>query len=221
MSISVYISRNSNEIASLISLLEKKGIRIHSQSLISTASVGFKQPIPKTDWIFFSSGNGVRHFFSQLKKIPNTKYAAIGSGTARELSAFVSVDFIGNSIDILENARDFSKLAGAASILFPGAEKSLQNVQSAFTKKQINNLICYRTKEMPINVGFPDILVFSSPSNVRSFFKMNRLLAFQQTIAYGASTAEELKKHGAINVSIPRSLADEAILEAINQVVVS
>lgn len=218
MRTSVYISRHATEVTSLISSLIHAGFQVQAQSLISTSPVEFPQPIPKTDWIFFSSGNSVRYFFSQIKKTPVAKYAAIGMGTARELSQFVRPDFTGSSIDILETARIFAKHAGPASVLFPGAENSLKHVQSVFLEKQIQNLICYRTEETPVHVGYPDILVFSSPSNVRSFFRINRMFTYQQSIAFGLSTANELKKYGASSVSIPRSLSDEDILEAIKQV---
>ncbi len=221
MSSTVFITRHEEEITSLILLVESSGIAVTARSLIKTSPVHFKQPIPKSDWIFFSSSNGVRHFFNQLKEIPKTKFAAIGTGTADELNKFVKPDFIGNSIDIMATARQFATLAGNSRILFPGAEKSLQNVQSVFDKKQIKSLVCYRTENAPSGIGYPDVLIFSSPSNVQSFFLMNKLLSFQQAIAYGESTAKELRKYGVENISIPRSLSDKDLLEAINEVVVS
>ncbi len=221
MSSTVFITRHEEEINSLILLVESSGYAVTARSLITTTPVHFKQPIPKTEWIFFSSGNGVRHFFSQLKELPKAKFAAVGKGTANELLKHVKPEFIGDSIDILATAREFAKRAGNATILFPGAEKSLQNVQSEFDKKQIKSLVCYSTEYVTSGVGYPDVLIFSSPSNVQSFFLMNKMLSFQQAIAYGESTYKELHKYGVQNISIPRSLADKDLLEAINQVAVS
>ncbi len=215
MSHTVFISRNEDECDELSKTLSAEGITLIALSMIKTETVKFQQPIPQTDWIFFSSKTGVRTFFSQNPEIKNQRFAAVGQGTADVLKEYATVDFIGRHIDTRITAVDFKEKIGNATVLFPQSAISRKTIESVFDKEQAIELVCYQTIENSKEVGSADVLVFTSPSNVDSFFLKNRLLHFQKNIAFGYSTEEALKRHGAENITIPESLDNESLVNTI------
>jgi uroporphyrinogen-III synthase len=217
----VFISRNVEDCPGLIQLLEKDGWYVQAQPLIETEQVPFTPHIPKTDWIFFSSAQGVKYFFSQNPNITDQKIACVGQKTAAAILPFTDVDFVGDSIDTLETAQKFAQLIQGQSVLFPISENSLRNIQSALPTSQVFDLICYRTLAIPKKVEPSEVLVFSSPSNVSSFFKMNQISETQTCLAFGFSTQKALSNRGINKIIIPTSLSDQDIFDAIKQSVLS
>jgi hydroxymethylbilane synthase len=218
MSKTVFISREIEENALLAESLRASGLALEARSMIRTEAVSFEKIIPPTDWIFFSSTNAVNYFFANKPVLSGQRMAALGKATAGALEKYASVDFMGQSIDPKVTAHDFAVKVDTQTVLFPVAEHSLRTIQGALPDEQVVTIICYRTTEAPSEIGYPDVLVFSSPSNVSSFFRMNRILDYQRVIAYGASTAEALQKHGVQDISIPASLDDAGLVQAINEV---
>jgi hydroxymethylbilane synthase len=214
----VFISRNAADCQEIQAYLPKD-IEVITQSLIETTAVPFNKEIPLTDWIFFSSSNGARHFFEQHPIIHHQRFAAIGEATAKAVEEFHQVDFVGNSADITDSAYRFAEALGTETVLFPIAEDSLKHIQSVIPAHQVVDLPVYRTFEKSEGVEACDVYVFSSPSNVRSFFRGNphSTTAQQPCIAYGKATEEELSKHGVENITIPASLEARSIAYTIIQ----
>ena len=111
----VFISRNLTDDSVFKKLLENAGFQVFGASLIEFSAVPIHK-IPKVDWVFFYSKNGVKYFFQGLRKsnikIPeNLKWATIGSETAKALaSEFKPPDFIGKG-NGLDTASNFIKKA--------------------------------------------------------------------------------------------------------------
>ena len=215
MKLRIFITRNKDDVSSLMTLLRDAGLEVEAHSLIETVAIAFDVEIPASDWIFFSSATAVRHFFFQNPITGKRKFAAIGRGTAKELSKHVTVDFEGDHIDTLEIAKTFAIHIGNETVIFPGPITGLEKIQSVLPKQNTQTLICYRTLETPMHVGFPDVIIFSSPSNVRSYFQRNEIISHQFIIAYGRSTASALAEMGVEKTIIPDSLSDEDLLRAI------
>jgi uroporphyrinogen-III synthase len=221
MSLHIFITREEDAVRTLVQLLSKNGFKVKCQPLIQTEGVSFSPKIPLSDWVFFSSAHAVNYFFAQNPEIDKQRFAAIGSSTAASFPSDINVSFIGNNIDTMVTAKEFSELVDSQTVLFPGSEQSLRTIQSVLPKDQVLDLICYRTIEAPIRLGFFDILVFSSPSNVRAYFQCNKAMDHQHILAYGPSTAAELRRFGVEKITIPSTLSDEDIYKAINQLSVS
>lgn len=221
MSSSVFISRSAESGADLTSLLREAGFEVQCRSLITTEHVALPDTLPASDWIFFSSANGVRHFYAQKPRTGHQKLAAIGQSTAAALREHGEISYTGNGAEIAESAAEFARIAGHETVLFPGAEDSLRSIQSVFPPKQAFTLVCYRTIENPAEIAAFDVLVFSSPSNVRSYLRRNILRADQKCVAYGPSTARALREGGALRIFVPESLDNQGLLHAIKMAAVS
>ncbi len=211
----VFITREEEECQELSAALRKEGIELLTSSMIKIEDVAFPQPIPKTNWIFFSSRNGVRHFFSQKPEIHSQRFAAVGQGTADELSAYETPAFIGKHIDTRITAEDFKAEVKGDSVLFPQSEQSRKTIQRVFDKSQVHELICYRSVPNARKVGAADVIIFTSPSNVEAYFSKNQTFHFQKIIAFGYSTEESLKNHGVQEILIPESLTAESLVNTI------
>jgi len=212
----VLITREQKPNSPFKILLEKLGMQVIGLSLIQTQPVAFTQDKP-TDWIFFSSSNGVRHYATQIQSIPAAKIGAIGPGTAREIRALGwPIDFEGSAATTAEVAQNFAQHIGNASVLFPGAKESLRTVQKALNPNQVIDLDVYAT-EMVSGIQIPeaDVLVFTSPSNVAAWPDKASLLQ-KQVIAIGPSTGQKLKENGLTEFTLPwepseLALADEVL----------
>lgn len=221
MSKSVFISRDPEENDSLQRELSRSGIEVICKSMIELSGISYPKPIPATDWIFFASKNAVRFFFAGQPEIGSAKLAAVGEGTAQLLKQFGPVSFTGRHVDTSLTAQDFKNLVGNAVVLFPCSSASLRTIQSAFSPDRTISLICYETLEKPAYCGHPDILVFSSPSNAKSYLRLNSILNYQKIIAFGPSTAKALKNLGFENTIVPQSLSDKDLFNTIIGIVES
>ncbi|MBL0314281.1 MAG: uroporphyrinogen-III synthase [Flavobacteriales bacterium] len=221
MSTSVFISRAPEEVSNLIGLLQEQQIEVIAKSLIQTEEITFPRELPLTDWIFFSSARSVQYFFLQQPHIMHQKFGCIGEKTATELRKHATPSYVGENIDTMMTAREFADFIGTDTVLFPGAEDSLRTIQSALPKEQCRELTCYRTIAQPVAIPVADVLVFSSPSNVHSFFQNNTHHLGQHYVAFGPSTLKALESYGIGNTRLPETLSDESILKAIKQCVMS
>ena len=219
MSHTVFISRDVSECSALCDLLRDHDFAVDAQSLITTKAIPFNPSLPPCDWIFFSSSNAVRHFFSQHPIIEHQRFAALGEGTAETLGEYASADFVGDAMDIADSAYRLASVVESATILFPIAQHSMKTVQQAFPSSQVIDLVVYETIERHVIVKPSELYVFSSPSNVRSFFHSNEIdTETMQTLAFGHSTSECLRSFGVENITIPQSLDPAGMLHTINRI---
>jgi uroporphyrinogen-III synthase len=122
-------------------------------------------------------------------------------------------------MDIADSAYRLASVVESATILFPIAQHSMKTVQQAFPSSQVIDLVVYETIERHVIVKPSELYVFSSPSNVRSFFHSNEIdTEAMQTLAFGHSTAECLRSFGVENITIPQSLDPAGMLHTINRI---
>jgi uroporphyrinogen-III synthase len=200
-------------------LLLAKDFTVDAQSLITTQPIAFNPALPPCNWIFFSSSNAVRHFFNQHPIIQGQRFAALGEGTAEALREYAQPSFVGDAMDIADSAYRLAEAVGNEIILFPIAKHSLKTVQQAFPAGQVIDLIVYETIEKHVTLAPCELYIFSSPSNVRSFFHSNAIDPSSiQTLAFGHSTAECLRGFEVKHITIPQSLDTAGMLHAINRI---
>lgn len=221
MSPTVLITRELAAHSPLARAARSEGWDLRGISFIHTKKKALPRSLPATDWIFFSSGQAVKFFFQQRKSKPKAALAAIGKGTARALKEFGNPAFVGADGSTEEVAKAFAAHIGSASVLFPVSNASVRTIQLALPAEQVHEVVCYTTEEAPMSVGAPDVVVFSSPSNVEAYFKLNKATSHQKWIAFGATTAEKLAAFTHLPVSVLPKVDDEAIVSAIKSVLKS
>ncbi|MCX7729172.1 MAG: hydroxymethylbilane synthase [Bacteroidia bacterium] len=198
----IFISKHLDETSYLKKLAEKLKWELVAKPLIQTNLLPNISDIPECDWIFFNSKNAVKHFFQlqeSTEKIKNKKLAALSDVTAQHIEKYgYSVHFIGTENDVNKTAQEFAKICTSQRVLFPCSIISYQTIENAIkTNCQVIHFPIYQTVEQPVQFTETfDCLIFTSPSNVRSFFHFNTISDSAKIIAMGESSKSEILKYG-------------------------
>lgn len=215
---SVFITRDLSEEDYFFRVLASFGYKVSGVSLIETKPVAFKA-VPDCDWIFFSSRNGVNHFFEQQPKLTeNVKFAVTGNGTAMALRQHgFTESFCGTSSDMEETGKQFAKFVIEKKVLFPQAKDSLQTIQKHVNETtECRNLVVYKTSAKT-EAAIPEsaITVFTSPSNVSAFFSLSEKPQLDKVIAIGKSTKAKLAEYRVSDIAVPCSPDEIGLTDAV------
>lgn len=215
---SVFISRKLPKNTYFKRILENVGFTVHAEPLTVFNQVEFNE-IPQTDWVFFSSKNCVKHFFSQNPVLSsNTKYGCIGGATNAALKAKgYTAHFVGDSTDTLAIGKDFSEVVKNESVLFPQSSSSYRTIQKQFSNQEnLHEIIAYHSVENEkATVPETDIVVLTSPTNAILYFRHQTPKKGQTFIAMGNSTATTIREHGVKNCIIPWNSSVIALADAV------
>jgi len=215
---SVLITRDLDDTSVFKNSLEGNGYKVSGMSMIETKTVEIKNA-PLTDWVFFASSNAVDSFFTQNPELkPKTKFGVIGKSTEFALKKFDrNAAFVGSVNDTKVVGRKFAKTVGAETVLFPQAKGGLRTIQQQFEDTtKLNDLVVYETvKKDTSKLPKAEILVFTSPSNVESYFEKHKITGKQKVIAIGKSTEKKLNENGVENCVLPQSFDEVGLTEAV------
>ena len=217
-STSVIITRDLKEDSFFKNVLEGNGYMLHGISFIETKIVKFTET-PPSDWIFFASANAVDFFFEQNPTLKSkTKFGVIGKSTEQALKKYnKNAAFVGSVADTKVVGKKFAKTVGTETVLFPQAKGGLRTIQQQFENpEKLTDLVVYQTVKKQNNV-FPkaEVIVFTSPSNVESFFEKEKISEMQKVIAMGKSTEKKLSEFGVSNCMLPVSFDEVGLAEAV------
>jgi uroporphyrinogen-III synthase len=221
---SVFISRDLEPDSVFLQRLRAAGFIVAGQSLVQITPLPFG-PVPACDWIFFSSRHAVRCFFhpapgsSGRPPGPDSdvRYAALGSGTAAALAAFVpAIHFTGNG-EAVKTVRTFLPVAAGMRILFPCARYSRRSVQKAIGHAAtLIDLIVYDNQALPDPpLRNESILVFTSPLNARAYYGRHAVRPDQRAVAIGAPTAAAMREAGVADVVIAAQAGEAQLAETV------
>lgn len=213
---SVFITRNLRRNDSFAALLRGNGFTVEGRALIETLPVEIKH-VPAADWVFFSSKQAVRFFLEQAQIPAGAKIAAVGKGTAQAIREHgLRADFIGQDNDTRLTGKKFGALAGRSTVLFPQAKGSLRTIQQQLPTVKAINLVVYETVRHPSeDLPASDILVFTSPSNVDSWFEKHPIGPEQKVVAMGHATESALKERGVRVHALPATFDDHGLAAAV------
>ena len=219
----VFISRELSESSYLRKALSKHQIEIEDRSLIRTfPSIHNLDSfiLRNIDWVFFSSKNAIEYFFKLDPQLPKkVKFGVLGRGSEDALRLHGKVaDFNGEEegIDTKDIALEFAKLANGTNVLFPSAKGSLKTIQKALSDDtKIVELTVYETvSEEDVAQSYAEVLIFTSPSNVDSYFAENLLEPDQQVICIGKTTGQKFDEMG-VKYTLPFSPDEMGLAEAV------
>lgn len=215
---SVLITRDLTEDSFFKNALEHNGYTVHGISFIETKKVAMDS-VPVSDWVFFASSNAVKFFFEQNPQLkPKTKFGVIGKATEQTLKAYTkNAAFAGSVNDTKVVGKKFAKAVGDETVLFPQAKGGVRTVQQQFTDStKLTDLVVYETVKKE-NTVLPaaEIVVFTSPSNVLSFFEKWNVSANQKVIAIGKSTSAKLAEYGVTDCILPVTFDEIGLAEAV------
>lgn len=219
----VFISRLLKKNSQFQKLINGSGIESVGQSLIHFSPTPFTD-IPKVDWVFFYSKNGVRFFLNQVqqtlkfqKQISSVKWAVMGKGTANSLIKYgYQPDFIGSGHPNA-TASQFGKLAAGQKVLFIQAKTSKKSVQQLLQEKlTVYDLVVYNNQiKADFHIPPCEYLVFTSPLNAEAYYKKYGIDNRQKVIAIGNTTAKALVKLGVQKIGIADKPTEKAMAQKV------
>lgn len=218
----VFISRDLNENSFFRRYFGQVPHRITAQSLIDFEPLVLHN-LPQFDWVFFSSKRSVKYFLQQTipSEYKHAKWACLGASTANYLrSKGIEADFVGSANNSNEIAEEFIKASAKGKILFPCSSDSLRKVQEVLEKNksfEVIDAVVYQTifLHTTLEANTYSAYVFTSPSNVQSFFTKNVLAENAKVVAIGESTAEALQHHKVKNLLVSEGFDEVDLVDAL------
>lgn len=201
----VFISREVEKSAYFRRAMEKHGIEVEDRSLIRISAVPFHMEpaaLGEVDWVFFTSRNSVIHFFAQAPELPERlRFAVIGRGSEEALRQHGRVPSFNGAdagIDMEKVAAEFGKIADGATVLIPRAVDTLGTMRRALTAgTKVLDVPVYKTElDTDVAGSEAELLIFTSPSNIRAYFAKNRLAPGQQIICIGHASGTTMNALG-------------------------
>lgn len=194
----IFISKPISELPLLKAACERNKIELVAESLIDFEMLPAQIP-DISEIVFFTSPRSVIFFFKQAhSEYLHVSFACMGKGTEKSLNQFGhKAEFVGlNSSDPEKTFKEFSDWAGKRTITVPHAKDSLFTILKFVDPSLINFIPVYQTKCVLKDIISSDVYIFTSPSNVNSFFKTNKLHPSSKIIAWGTSTQSQLHTMG-------------------------
>ncbi|HEX4887514.1 MAG TPA: hydroxymethylbilane synthase [Luteibaculaceae bacterium] len=192
----VLITSQLKDKETLVNLCSQQGIELHGQSFLEVTFNPFKIPAQSPTWIFFSSKNSVKSFFLQCGLPEGCKIGALGTSTAYAVEQFgYPVDYTGTSGDTSQIGEEFNALLGPNDYVWlPISSISNQSIQQMINRAPFENILSYDSVPAPVEVGRYDVILFTSPSNVKGYFLLNSIPRGTRVLAMGELTQSELAK---------------------------
>lgn len=218
-----FITRDISDNSYLYRALQKHNIQLEGESLIRIYPIINKLDpfiLKHVDWIFFSSKNGIEHFFALEPRLSKkTKFAVVGRGSEEMLrqyghaAAYTGQD---EGIDTEEIGRIFAVNHPNTTVMFPRAKGSLQTIQKQMTADiKVIDLPVYETVLAEnVSKSNAELLIFTSPSNVDAYFANNLVDPEQTIISIGYSTGQKLAEYG-VPYTLPYSPDEIGLAEAV------
>lgn len=194
----VFISKNTLDLDEIPSLLSARGITGIYQSLIRFESIPIKIE-SEFEVLFFPSIRSAK-FLMDSEKIKLSSYilACHGMQTQKRLRELgYTCDFVAeNAGNPEEVSKSFSSWLGERKVLVPHSNISSLSVTKHLNNNQLTTLEVYKTVFSKSNIEHCDIYVFSSPSNIQSFFKSNTIKPGSKLIVWGNTSLKSLNEYG-------------------------
>jgi uroporphyrinogen-III synthase len=164
------------------------------------------------DAVFLNSPQAARRFFEAY---PDSQLpvAVLGEGTAKHAEKSADVAFIGQGAveDALKQVKHW---LDGRKVLIPRGAHSKRRLQQVLPEAQLEEVVLYHTHSKLIALPSCDVYVFTSPSNVRSFFDINQLPSSARVVAIGHTTAEQLGAYG-VNARLATNYRPDGLWYAI------
>ncbi len=214
----IFISRALSDDSPILEF--RKNYDVIDQSLLKFTPLKFDH-VPETDWIFFYSQQGVKHFLDAISALPQgPKIATFGQKTAQSMiKKGIDVSFTGNGV-AEDTAKAFCLVARGSSVLFIRAKHSRQALQKGTEKEiEVHELVVYNnTPADDIDVPHCDVLIFTSPLNAKTYYGKYSIDSSQKIIAMGHTTADTLLNLGLNNVDIPNQSSENALADLVKDI---
>jgi uroporphyrinogen-III synthase len=174
--------------------------------------------IPASDWIFFSSPNGVDVYFDNYPLLAK-KIAVFGGGTLQRLQLRgMGADFIGDNTKLPhEIGRDFfDSIHPNEVVFFPLSRLSRKSILSAEHENVCHELAIYNTSVESTEVPKMDYAILTSPSNIQGYLQKNKVEGVE-FIVMGATSKRFFENLGTgAKIHVPEASTQESVVDLLD-----
>lgn len=216
----LFISKELEKSSVLKAFCEEQGITIEAHSFLSFEPVAIQQEIT-SEVLFFTSKRAVTYFFKQVPLPANTLIACVGNATAESLHNLrIKVDFSAvNSGNPREVANELTSWLGKKSITFVTAKRSANSILDLLPASQVEQVCVYETIINAISIStIFDTYVFTSPSNLEGFLKLNTIPETARLIAWGETTAKAMREKGLEPTCILKTSSEQELVSCLLEI---
>lgn len=195
----------------------------------------FEKEISSSDWILFTSRNGVRAFFYNMKFndtdircLAKIRFGVVGKATEQELKNYqIKADLVPDEQTGAGLAKALKKqISDQTKVCIFSAKEASEDLERELQK--FCHVIKTDTYEN-VNVSEQDYIlkpadtviseaVFTSASNVERFFQMlTEEIMVEQAYSIGKKTTEALKKKNVINICESEESTYESVVSLITK----
>ena len=193
----IFISKDKHDLGVIPRFLADRDVKGIYCSLIHFEKVFF-QVHYDFEVIFFPSARSAQ-FILESKEINLNSYvlACGGSQTNERLIELgYSCEFIGTNAGSPDQvSKEFCDWLGNRKVFVPCSNRSVLSMTSQIPNHQVISEVVYNTILSEKIVDSSDLYVFSSPSNIHSFFKKNKLKKGSFVIVWGQTSARCLMEY--------------------------
>jgi uroporphyrinogen-III synthase len=198
MKSSIFITKEIDAHSDLKQWCFENKIKLVSKSFLTFEPIT-SSDIPKEEVYFFTSKRAVSYFISQFQLPDEVKIACVGQATANEcIKNNINIDFIGQaSGNPVLVAEELDHYLGNQSIVFIGALEGSDAIYNELVTLNKSKFPVYKTliQSELINENF-QYYIFTSPSNLEGFLKLNTIPTESKIIAWGKTTEKALIDRG-------------------------
>ena len=170
--------------------------------------------IPETDWVFFSSPNGLDIYFKYYPLLAQ-KIGVYGEGTNSRLKRLgMEANFVGDTTKTpAEIGQEFfNSISSNASVLFPQSQLSKKSIVGLNKVNDCIQKVVYETGLEASEIHEVDIAILSSPSNIDGFLLKNKVRD-TTFVVLGETSKNHFKSLGLTDkIEVPESASEEAVI---------
>ena len=219
----IFISKDEKDLGKIPTFLKEKGIKVVSRSLIHFEKVFF-QIHSNFEVVFFPSIRSAQ-FIIESNELNLDSYALACSGaqTNDRLNRLgYTCELIGTNAGSPDQvSKEFSRWLGNRKVFIPHSNRSVLSITSHIPNHQVVSSVVYNTILSDGRVDSSDLYVFSSPSNIHSFFKKNQLKKESIVFVWGQTSARCLLEYGYKADSVLQDGTLQELQNLINEIVES
>ncbi|QWK19349.1 MAG: uroporphyrinogen-III synthase [Hydrogenobacter thermophilus] len=225
--IKVVLTRSEEDLQKDRELFEREGFVVIPLPLIKTEPLEFELLEDDFDFVVFPSAKAVNYFLSRRKLKGNEKVIAVGEATKKAVESYnysvyqVPENYYAEEIKLLLKGQK-------GKVLIPrsqeGREDLIKDLESlGFYVKALNVYttkgVSYQRDEFLTKVSEGDVVVFASPSAVRSFFanlpkpEGAAILKEKKVVCIGKTTNQELLSICGLSGLLPEKPSFESIVK--------
>ncbi|MFN3813517.1 MAG: uroporphyrinogen-III synthase [Aquificaceae bacterium] len=231
----VGLTRSEEDIGKDRKVFEREGFEVIAIPLIQTKPLEFELQKDIFDYVIFQSEKAVRYFLSRERLRGDEKIIAVGEATK------ISVERYGYKVHHVPERHYASEIlkimeGRRGKVLIPrsreGRDELIKGLRSmgfdvytvdAYTTQKV----VYTRKELLIKLSEADVLVFASPSAIKSLFanlqkkESIKVLKGKVTVCIGKTTKEEFFSLSGLDCLMPEKPSMESIANLLRELVQS